>query len=99
MDGQTSNRTINTKHFAQKPPRETTNPKNQANKHPCTPSTNMLVLFQSMNWLGTGKVASNISEEKEGDAGDSEEDTEESEQALEVRSCPNDRVGHARARA
>ncbi|CAB1117856.1 unnamed protein product [Ectocarpus sp. CCAP 1310/34] len=43
-----------------------------------------LVESNSMNWLGTGKVASNNSEEKGGDAGDSEEDTEESGQALEV---------------
>ncbi|CAM9131909.1 unnamed protein product [Ectocarpus fasciculatus] len=43
-----------------------------------------LVESNSMNWLGTGKVASNISEEKGGDSGDSEEDTEESDQALEI---------------
>ncbi|CBJ26522.1 conserved unknown protein [Ectocarpus siliculosus] len=43
-----------------------------------------LVESNSMNWLGTGKVASNISEEREGDTGDSEEDTEESEQTLEI---------------
>ncbi|CAN0172311.1 unnamed protein product [Ectocarpus sp. 6 AP-2014] len=43
-----------------------------------------LVESNSMNWLGTGKVASNISEEREGDTEDSEEDSEESEQTLEI---------------
>ncbi|CAN0054674.1 unnamed protein product [Ectocarpus sp. 12 AP-2014] len=43
-----------------------------------------LVESNSMNWLGTGKVASNISEEKQGDAADSEEDTEESGHTLEI---------------
>ncbi|CAN0135968.1 unnamed protein product [Ectocarpus sp. 12 AP-2014] len=43
-----------------------------------------LVESNSMNWLGTGKVASNISEEKQGNAEDSEEDTEESEHTIEI---------------
>ncbi|CAM9216135.1 unnamed protein product [Ectocarpus sp. 13 AM-2016] len=43
-----------------------------------------LVESNSMNWLGTGKAANSISEERQGDAVDSKEDTEASEQALEI---------------